>query len=81
MKREVDDRTVLEKMAEEFARVLEKHAKYIIVSGFVAIAHGRSRGTEDIDFIIEKLGRLIHHDGLIEFFTFFQSDLNSLHGL
>jgi hypothetical protein len=28
---------------------------YIIVSGFVVIAHGRSRGTEDIDLIIERI--------------------------
>ena len=55
MKREVDDRTILDKFAEDFARVLEKHCKYIVVSGFVAIAHGRSRGTEDIDIIIEKI--------------------------
>ena len=55
MKREVDDRTILDKFAEDFARVLEEHCKYIIVSGFVAIAHGRTRGTEDIDIIIEKI--------------------------
>jgi len=55
MKREIDDKTILDKFAEDFTKVLEKHCKYIIVSGFVAIAHGRSRGTEDIDIIIEKI--------------------------
>jgi hypothetical protein len=55
MKREVSDKNILDKFAEDFARVIEKYAKYIIVSGFVAIAHGRTRGTEDIDMIIEKI--------------------------
>ena len=51
----VDDKTTLEKFAEDFIKILEKYAKYIIVSGFVAILHGRSRGTEDIDIIIERI--------------------------
>lgn len=55
--RSVSDKTLLEEFAEDFTSILEKHCKYIIVSGFVAIAHGRSRGTEDIDVIIEKLSR------------------------
>ncbi|MCK5334250.1 MAG: hypothetical protein KAJ24_07055 [Candidatus Aenigmarchaeota archaeon] len=55
MSRAIKDRTILDKFTEDFVRVAEKHAKYIIVSGFVAIAHGRSRGTEDIDMIIERM--------------------------
>ena len=55
MKREVDNRTILDRFAKEFADIVENHAKYVIVSGFVAIAHGRSRGTEDIDMIIERI--------------------------
>jgi hypothetical protein len=35
--------------------VLEKYAKYIVVSGFVAISSGRTRGTEDIDVILERV--------------------------
>ena len=57
MSREIKERTILDKFAEEFVDVVEKHAKYIIVSGFVAIAHGRSRGTEDVDMIIERIGK------------------------
>jgi hypothetical protein len=53
--RSISDKTVLEEFTEGFCRILEKHCKYIIVSGFVAIAHGRSRGTEDIDVIIERI--------------------------
>ncbi len=55
MDRKVDDRNILDKFAEDFCGIVERHCKYIIVSGFVAIAHGRSRGTEDIDMIIEKI--------------------------
>ncbi len=55
MKRGVDDRNVLEEFAEEFCKVVDRHVKYIVVSGFVAISHGRSRATEDIDMILEKI--------------------------
>jgi hypothetical protein len=54
-KRTVDNRTILDKFVEDFCEVIDKHVKYIICSGFVAIAHGRPRGTEDIDMIIEKI--------------------------
>ena len=57
MKREIEDRTILDVFTEDFVNVVKKHAKYIIVLGFVAIAHGRSRGTEDIDMIIERIGK------------------------
>ena len=55
--RSIDDKSILDKFAEDFSAEVEKYCKYIIVSGFVAIAHGRSRGTEDIDMIIEKIPR------------------------
>ncbi len=55
--RSVDDKTILDKFVEEFCRIVEKYVKYIICSGFVAIAHGRARGTEDIDMIIEKISK------------------------
>lgn len=55
MERGVADKNVLDKFAEEFCRVVDKHVKYIVVSGFVAISHGRKRTTEDIDMIIEKM--------------------------
>lgn len=52
---QIDDRTILDKFIEDITKIIEKHCKYIVVSGFVAIAHGRSRATEDIDMIIERL--------------------------
>ena len=55
--REIKDRTILDIFAEDFVWVVEKHVEYIIVSGFVVIAHGRSRGTEDIDMIIERMSK------------------------
>ncbi|MBI3334762.1 hypothetical protein HYZ97_04720 [Candidatus Pacearchaeota archaeon] len=67
MERGVEDRNILDQFAEEFCTIVEKHVKYIIVSGFVAISHGRRRATEDIDMIIEKIS--------LEVFDSLHSDL------
>ena len=78
MKREIKERTILDKFAEDFVNIVEKYAKYIIVSGFIAIAHGRSRGTEDIDLIIERIGKdafkEMHNDLLLAGFECIQSE-------
>ncbi len=71
MKREISDRNILDQFCEQFCAIVEQHCKYIVVSGFLAIASGRTRGTEDIDMIIERLDK-------DHFFSFFK-DLNS-HG-
>lgn len=56
MERSVSDKNLLNEFTKDFIKVVEKNKiNYIIVSGFVAIAHGRSRGTEDIDLIIERI--------------------------
>ena len=55
MKRGISDKINSDKFAEEVCAIIEKHVKYIIVFGFVAISHGRFRTTEDIDIIIEKI--------------------------
>ena len=55
MERKVGDRNILDKFAEDFCKIVEKYVKYIVVSGFVAISHGRKRTTEDIDMIIERI--------------------------
>jgi hypothetical protein len=55
MRRDISDRNILDDFCNKFCKVLERHCKYIIVSDFVAISSGRTRGTEDIDIIIEKL--------------------------
>ena len=78
MERRIEDRTILDKFAEDFCEIVEKYTKYIVCSGFVAIAHGRTRGTEDIDMIIEKISLdkfLNLHKELIESgFQCIQSD-------
>lgn len=48
---------ILDKFCTQFCAILEKHVDYIVVSGFVAIASGRARGTEDIDVIIKMIGK------------------------
>lgn len=55
MKREISNRNLLDKFTEDFCKIVNNHTKYIICSGFVAISHGRSRGTEDIDMVISRL--------------------------
>ncbi|MBI3623360.1 hypothetical protein HY212_04765 [Candidatus Pacearchaeota archaeon] len=64
--------------SQDFCRIVEKHVKYIVCSGFVAIAHGRTRGTEDIDMIIEKTSKKIfielHNDLRKNGFACIQSD-------
>jgi hypothetical protein len=48
--------TKLDKFVITFTDILKKNKiKYVIVSGYVAILFGRSRHTEDIDIIIEKI--------------------------
>jgi len=44
----------LDKFVLPLAKILEKHARYVIVSGYVSIFFGRSRATEDIDVLLEK---------------------------
>lgn len=45
----------LDKFVLDFINVLEKHMKYVIISGYVSILLGRTRATEDIDVFIEKI--------------------------
>ncbi len=49
------DLTELDIFAKKFLDTLKKHTDYLIVSGFVSIATGRTRGTEDIDIIIPAM--------------------------
>ena len=44
----------LDKFVKKFIEILEKHFKYVIISGYVAILFGRNRSSEDIDVFIEK---------------------------
>jgi len=51
----VTDSNYLIEFCQSFCKILEKFAKYIVVSGFLVICSGRSRGTEDIDIIMEVI--------------------------
>ncbi len=57
MDRHTSDRNILDAFCEEFCAIMEKYCTYIVVSGFLAIASGRTRGTEDIDMIIERISQ------------------------
>jgi len=61
--RELSD---LDNFALDFVKILKKHCKYVIVSGYVSILLGRSRVSEDIDIIIPKIDfkkfQLLYHD-------------------
>ncbi len=76
--RAIDDKNILDDFCIKFCSIIDKHCKYIIVSGFVAISSGRSRATEDIDMIIEKLDferfKRLHQDLIKGGFTCMQSD-------
>lgn len=77
MERSIKERSILDKCCEEFCAVVEKYVRYIIVSGFLVIASGRARGTEDIDMIIEKISKEKYaqlHNELIKKFVCVQSE-------
>jgi len=44
--------TELDLFLKDFLEVLKKHSDYLVVSGFVSISTGRTRGTEDIDILV-----------------------------
>lgn len=48
--------TLLDRFVQDFVRTLGRETPYVVVSGFVAILFGRSRGTEDVDVLIPRLG-------------------------
>lgn len=57
MGRSIKDRNILDDICTKFCKVIERYCKYIVVSGFVSISSGRTRGTEDIDVITEKMSK------------------------
>lgn len=58
MERQVSTPNVLVEFIKDFIKVADGlGVKYALVSGIVAILHGRSRGTEDVDLIVERLDR------------------------
>ncbi|MBU3897241.1 MAG: nucleotidyltransferase [Nanoarchaeota archaeon] len=45
----------LDELVMKFVNIVEKHADYVIMSGYVSILLGRSRATEDVDLFIRKM--------------------------
>ena|SRR3989344_491400 len=78
MERSISNRNLLNDFCTKFCRIIDKYTEYIIVSGFVAIASGRTRGTEDIDMIIKPMQKpefiLLHKDLEINGFSAMQSN-------
>lgn len=50
--------TKLDLFVKYFLDVLKRHSEYLIVSGFVSISTGRTRGTEDVDILVPKLDKI-----------------------
>ena len=50
-------KTELDEFVIRISDIINKHCSYVIVSGFVSILFGRSRATEDIDYLIDKIGK------------------------
>jgi len=46
--------TELDLFVKDFLNVIKKHCDYLIVSGFVSISTGRTRGTEDVDILMKQ---------------------------
>ncbi len=49
--------TELDFFVKDFLDVLKKHSDYLIVSGFVSIATGRTRATEDVDILVPVMNK------------------------
>ena len=74
----VNNSNLLSSFCTQFCRVVEKHCVYAVVSGFFVISSGRSRGTEDIDIILERLNlasfKDLHEDLIKKSFNCLQSE-------
>ena len=49
--------TELDKFVINFTDILKKNCDYVIISGYIPILFGRTRGTEDIDVFIEYIDK------------------------
>ena len=47
----------LDRFVLKFIEIIEKYTDYVIISGYVSILLGRSRGTEDVDMFIKPLDK------------------------
>ncbi|MBW2981855.1 hypothetical protein KY343_03150 [Candidatus Woesearchaeota archaeon] len=72
------DLTELDIFVKDFIEILKKHSDYLIVSGFVSISTGRTRGTEDIDVLVPVMDKnkfqKLFHDLIYNNFWCYQGD-------
>ena len=47
--------TRLDQFVLDIVQIIERYAKYVIISGYISIFFGRSRATEDVDMFIEQI--------------------------
>ncbi|OGY49369.1 MAG: hypothetical protein A3D39_03475 [Candidatus Buchananbacteria bacterium RIFCSPHIGHO2_02_FULL_39_17] len=59
----------LDQLVLRFVNIVQKYTSYVIISGYVAILLGRSRGTEDVDLFVKKMS--------FEDFMLFYTDLKN----
>jgi len=75
LNRELND---LDLFVKDFLDVLKKYSSYLVVSGYVSISSGRTRGTEDVDVLVEvfdkKLFEKLFYDLEKNNFWCYQSD-------
>ena len=75
----------LDEFTLSFLRVLERHTRYVLVSGYVSILFGRSRMSEDVDIIIPAVDQdafhRLHQDVLHEFWCLNSADEHELFDL
>jgi len=68
----------LDEFVFKVSSLIEKYTEYVIVSGYISILFGRSRGTEDVDFVISSLPleefRKLYEDFLNSGFEFINAD-------
>lgn len=78
--------TMLDQFVLDFVRVLESQTPCVIVSGYVAILFGRSRGTEDVNILIPPINedsfRNLHAALLTDGYEFLNAeDAHGLHDM
>lgn len=74
----------LDRFVNDCIAVVKRHLRYVIVSGYVVIVLGRSRGTEDVDMLIEPVDKArfkdFYDDALRSGFEFLNpEDADGLH--
>ena len=76
--------TSLDLFVKDFLSILKKYSDYLIVSGFLSISTGRTRGTENVDILFpiiqkEKFAKLFNDLQKNEFWCYQSDSAESLY--